>query len=442
MKNLKLKIFIIIVILMIVFNFNYVKATNEINDPDFDLGEQEVIFMDITMATIQVNQEIQLIASSSKDATIRWSSDNEEVAMVSDTGMVTGISEGYAVITAKGEEAEAICEINIISTREEENNLSDFSNAFFEIKNTGTTARICIMQTLEISNISFSDSQDNKLYYAITRDQTEPSEEEFIQINKYDDTSIRIGSFEKYTELNGNIYLWIKEEYINAEGQTEQAYRVADQELDRAKIAKYTELFSSTFIEKDKTQIEFNMPSYSENRKCNIKIGKITDNNLLKTIKEDYEKGFEELINYAQSSSSIFDKKLNVQNDEITENLGLPTLDAGSYYYMYAQFDDESGKYYPIEGITIAQAGSTGKTLNFYGTDNFKWNISGNSGNGNNGNSNGNGGNTGGSGNQGTQSPDPIPQAGMNIIIVIAIAGVLGIGIISYIQYRKYKEIK
>jgi len=53
-------------------------------------------------ATIEVGETIQLEASGNRDNTFDWDSSNADVATVSATGLVTGISEGTAIITATG----------------------------------------------------------------------------------------------------------------------------------------------------------------------------------------------------------------------------------------------------------------------------------------------------------------------------------------------------
>lgn len=53
-------------------------------------------------------------------------------------------------------------------------------------------------------------------------------------------------------------------------------------------------------------------------------------------------------------------------------------LEDDAYYFIYAKFDDENGKYYPIEGITLGQAykSNTDSKWNIwaYTSDKFEWN--------------------------------------------------------------------
>ena len=60
-----------------------------------------------------------------------------------------------------------------------------------------------------------------------------------------------------------------------------------------------------------------------------------------------------------------------------TGKINLSVTD-GKYYFLYAELDDENGKYYPVEGITLAKASVTSPSfwsLFFLGSDDFSWDI-------------------------------------------------------------------
>ena len=51
------------------------------------------------------------------DVTVIWSSDNEKVVVVNDEGVVTGVAQGTAVITAKADDAVATCKVTVTAVK-------------------------------------------------------------------------------------------------------------------------------------------------------------------------------------------------------------------------------------------------------------------------------------------------------------------------------------
>ena len=54
------------------------------------------------------------------------------------------------------------------------------------------------------------------------------------------------------------------------------------------------------------------------------------------------------------NSSVIGDYHKNGYDDKI--DITYDKLNEGAYYYLYVKLDDENGKYYPVEGVSLAQA--------------------------------------------------------------------------------------
>lgn len=107
-----------------------------------------------------------------------------------------------------------------------------------------------------------------------------------------------------------------------------------------------------------------------------------------------------------------------------------------AYYYIYIVFDDENGKYYPIEGITLGQAFLSEYTdywsLWAYTSEDFEWNSLEST--------------YEGSGNKEetkdeTVTNKEIPKAGASKIITIIITSVALSIVVSYKKYNKYKGI-
>ena len=112
---------------------------------------------------------------------------------------------------------------------------------------------------------------------------------------------------------------------------------------------------------------------------------------------------------------------------------GLSLLQDQAYYYIYVEFDDENGKYYPIEGVTLGQAWIS-RTNEYwdlwaYTSDEFEWNNL----------------STTPSEEQPkdeTISPEKIPHAGSEVLIIIAVI-ILAVTtcVISYKKYNWFRDI-
>ncbi|MDE6649416.1 MAG: Ig-like domain-containing protein [Muribaculaceae bacterium] len=93
---------------------NKIKATCEITITDIEVTKVE---LDQTAVTLQEEETVTLKAKvSPKDATdqtVTWESSDEDVATVTDEGVVTAISAGTATITATSGKVSATCEVTV-----------------------------------------------------------------------------------------------------------------------------------------------------------------------------------------------------------------------------------------------------------------------------------------------------------------------------------------
>ena len=93
-------------------------------DPDIPGGEDEFSIelnsSSISLVLDDVHNYYQLEATTSAQADITWSSSNEDVATVSDSGLVTAIAEGDAVITATANEVSVTCDVSVLTEPEED----------------------------------------------------------------------------------------------------------------------------------------------------------------------------------------------------------------------------------------------------------------------------------------------------------------------------------
>ena len=195
------------------------------------------------------------------------------------------------------------------------------------------------------------------------------------------------------------------------------------------------------------TQFVMNVPATND-RQFTIKIGKITDTSILSKIKNGESDGFSNLEVYAKANSAIYEQKVtsNSHVHGLTYyekiNISASQLEDKEYYYLYIIFDDEDGKYYPIEHcLTFSQASvptSSSWFLHFYGSNDFNWKEFSTDG-------------TGGTyipGSTGTEKKDEttatgkLPYTGKHFALFIAILAFIAIGGIAYYQNRKYSSIK
>ena len=390
------------------------------------VDRNETISISKTSASIKINETLQLTASSSTSSKITWTSSDTSIATVDNNGLVKGIKEGYAVITAKGSEKTATCTITVDQNGE----WTDFTNAKFELKKVGTSS--C---NLEISNVI---PKSNSLYYLlITSNADKPkitsdTEKKKISLT-YDSDNKKFYSheLEEYVELNQDLYASVIEENKDKE------VVIYGKKINRYSEPKYNDAFFATFMTNKKDQIITKFTySGKADRNVQIKIGRVTDLSIIKKIKNEDNSGFESLLSLAKSNDGIFNKNVEIKKDSKSDVsydankdsneedlIKLDNLQDGAYYFLYVKVDDENGKYITQEAVTLAQ-GQTypgGWSMFFYGDNNLKWPDYENT----------------------TQEDDStakgeLPQTGVQATVIISLIVIFtGVGVFSYRQYRK-----
>ncbi|MBR3249736.1 MAG: hypothetical protein IKF83_03435 [Clostridia bacterium] len=335
---------------------------------------------------------------------------------------------------------------------------TDFSNAKYEIKYSSAGHSF-----IDISEIEVSQALPT-YYWFITPNNTKPEFDE-SNINNYKNNkvigsktskSISINAAE-YLELNQDVYLWIVEEQYN-NSKTNYNFVLEGKKIERTGYAKDNNLFFASYISYNANQIIFNNIAWGEHtRNIKLKIGKITDATILNKIKNNANDGFTDLLQYSKTAQTVYDNQLvsskyktgsfymgyntTANFDGTPINIPITSLEDKAYYFVYATLDDENGKYYPVEGVTITQA-SVFKTLEdqpwflfLYGTNNFNWSEF-----------------ESGSSSSTTPKVDPdgdptvaptiLPKTGVNLTIILAIVGLATAGVVSYQKYKMWKEIK
>ena len=424
-------------------------GTNTYYDMDIyssTIPQEETVTISETSASVKVDETIQLTASSSTSSNITWTSSNSSVATVTSEGLVKGIKEGTAVITAKGSEKSATCTITVNSkttTEPDDDKVgevdgnaewTDFSNAKFELKKDGVSGAI-----IEISNVIPKDGSDYFLF--ITSNNSKPNVtsdlvDERIGL-KYDSDNRVLKTYDsskvaKYVELNQDLYVTILEKQSNYS----EKVVVYGEKLERYAEPKYTDSFFATAMTYDSDLLTTTFTHFEENdRKIQIKVGRITDATILQKIKNQDSSGFSSLLSFAKSNDGIYNKTVDTNKNHYTiayhadklettgnEVINLSGLQDEEYYFLYIKADDENGKYISQEAVTLAQASVFDNEwyLFFYGSSDFKWadfeQV----------------------GTDDTVAKEELPHAGIDTIIAFTVGVMLiGVGVFSYIQYRK-----
>ncbi len=389
-----------------------------------------------------------------QNAVVTWKSSNSSVATVDNNGKVTAVSAGTATITAETDGVSDTCEITVAAAPV----FTDFSNAKYELLfDTNVDLKITGVTPIE----------KNNYYYIITDNNTKPT----ITIDKYggldteetveaeglicntDENYIYDRNLDKYVELNQDLYIWIIEDVRlgasyteNGENYVSHATRfvVEGQKLARPQLPQLNLILKSIFIwggegaTEDNSYIHFRFPSAVENRKFKLKIGKVTDNSILKKIQNNDYSGITELLQYAKNNQAIYTADLTTTSENYYRNDeslfdGVKLLENKAYYYIYVEFDNENGKYYPIEGITLGQAligvSKEHWGLYAYTADNFEWNDLSSTGSEDN------------LPKDETISKNELPNTGAKMVGIILIVAITGTTVFFKVKNNKYKEI-
>lgn len=309
---------------------------------------------------------------------------------------------------------------------------TDFTNAKIELKKDGISKA-----SIQISNVT--PNSESEYYLFITSNSNKPnvtsSSDERIFLtydanNKVFNTN-DTEKVAKYVELNQDLYVTIVEKR-NSQSENIVVY---GKKLVRYSEPKYNDAFNLTFISSDSTQIVTCFThAASNNRKFQIKVGKITNMSILNKIKNKDSSGFADLISFAKTSDGIYNNLVNAElnnshaisyiagADNKNSIINLKGLQNDAYYFLYVKTDDENGKYISNEAVTLAQARVDSDLWNlfFYGSSDFKWV------------------NLDDSGKDPTTADGMLPQTGLNVLICISLGiALVGVGTFSYIQYRK-----
>lgn len=369
----KQRLVIVLLVLLstlIIFNIK-VYATDE----SFTLEQQNI--------DVVLNQTKQITYTGETDDVI-WKSSDESIATV-ENGMVTGHKIGTAIITATVAGAANSYEVTVYN----EPVFTDFSNAKYELSFEGADTK------LKITGVTLEEK--NQYYYIITDTNTKPSLSftsngglnqtivtEAKQFIKNKEENYLGSEITKYVELNQDLYLWVIEEAEVDMSSKSTKFVAEGIKLTRTDLYLNEVLKGCTIMingEYESTTLVLRFPSVVDNRKFKIKIGKVTDNTILQKIQKNDYSGITSLRTYAINDNAIYTNNLETTSrasynsyEKLLNDISV--LENKGYYYIYIKFDDENGKYYPVEGLTLAQVNTNNDDYcNFYSytDENFEW---------------------------------------------------------------------
>lgn len=395
------------------------------------------------------------------NAEVTWTSSNDTIVTVEkSSGKIKALKSGKATITATVVGATNSVEVNVYDAPV----FTDFSNAKYE------TTLEYYSENLKISGVTPKDDSNNGYYFIITSNNTKPElikdrgsvdQEAMSQKVKYLNVNAKENylyarDISSYSELNQDLYLWVIQDiklqdyYYDSVGKYishSSKYVVEGKKITRATLPPLNLIlqtfnigsWNDTTKEQGETEsttyMTFNFPSATENRKFTVKIGKVTDKSILSKIQKNDYSGIQELLTYAKKNGSVFSKQLtttSIANYRYKEALfdGRKLLEDKQYYYIYVEFDDENGKYYPIEGVTLGQAWFSTSSSNWdlwaYTKGEFKWDDLSSTYTPTDEKT------------DNTTATGKLPQTGASIVIYVAITLVIVAGVIFAVKYKKY----
>lgn len=250
-------------------------------------------------------------------------------------------------------------------------------------------------------------------------------EEDWNGVAQVEGNNLKIKSVfvSPFFEKSGDVYIWVKEENNGDK-------RIV---LSKVKLQRNTpngkKLKAFFFADKTSTFLYTDQDINLTTRKVNYKIGIITDQNVIKAMKNGDSNAYSLLLNYAKNDSkSIGSGKVKVGQDvSITGNLNI-THD--KMYYGYLTMDDENGKYYPVEDVDIYYGVNYDGEKGLFDSSNtnFKWVYNETA--------------TTSNSKDTTTSPNKIPKAGVYYSVATGVLILLAISGTAYFKYRKMKDVK
>ena len=256
---------------------------------------------------------------------------------------------------------------------------TDFSDVTIDIKYHGTvvTEENRANAYLVFSGITLDEDMEYRVVFTKDTDSVVDSfsdKPELSSILYKDGGIIRETEYASASERFGDVYVTIYER----ENSNTPYEKVSDTILvERPEELKLTKRIQAYLFENETGLFLWSINNINTVRNVNYKIGKVTDNNILKNIKNNQYSGLESLLSYAKNDNNpIKSAKTEFKTKESLYSQSDVT--EGTYYYVYFSLDTEEGKYYPVEDVDLYYAKKLDDEkvwLYDYLDSNFKWNL-------------------------------------------------------------------
>ena len=346
---------------------------------------------------------------------------SEDIGTLNVQDIIYEETTDIGVSTVKIDISELLTKTIIANQSSETIEWTDFSKATYEWSEYTDTDHTT--PNLLIKNVDFKNSNTTHYYIYLSNDETDTVNVDSSSLNNYKmllDGKISASDLKNVIESKGKIYLWIIE---NNYTESKTKIVVEAKEITRLTQLQLTKRIIG-YYNSDSTNISCR-EVYSASRKVNYKIGRITDMELLKLIKNNTNDSLSNLLNYAKSQSAISTGTLS-----LGENLGVLNnveLVNEAYYFIYMELEDDDGIYNKVEDIALCQAKveeNGSKNLINYFSSEFKFVTEDNEIKDN------------------TVAKEPLPYTGLNVITYVILATLIITSIYFMHQNKKYRDIK
>lgn len=273
---------------------------------------------------------------------VTWKSDNTQIATVDTAGKVTAIKEGTAKITVKTKDGNHTATCIVTVSKNDGIVWTDPSNIKFTVTEDFY---------LKVTGLK----EDGKYYGFISNGKIAPTVPDtgWIENENLPVTNKPGFSISKYLEKSGDIYVWIYETQI-VNNVRQNKCIIEAQKIERPALKKIGTRMKCYFLNEETSTHLFEAYNYENARKINVKIGKVTDKSILRAIKNGETDCLQKLLDYAKNADSIYTGTVPLgRSESITNKLNLVN---DEYYYVYMVLDDENGKYFPVEDVSLYQA--------------------------------------------------------------------------------------
>lgn len=208
--------------------------------------------------------------------------------------------------------------------------------------------------------------EENTLYYAmfVDKDSIKPTDipkswHESIKTDKDNIESWKTISSHGNINISDDWYLLNGYDYVYILKCNKDSCNISNNpiKIEKPALPELSKRYQIYFFSDDKSLSIFPyFPYMGKNgaHKLDLKIGIITDENLLYKIYKNEAGALENLMDYAKnnSGSSYLCDDINC-NDLSFQNLN---INNGSYYYLYTTYENKDGIYRDLSDISIAQA--------------------------------------------------------------------------------------